>query len=134
MPTSASAASHVRVRRIYDPPEPDDGYRVLVDRLWPRGESKEKARLDEWLKDVTPSNELRKWFHGGEGTFEQFRHRYETELKQPEAARALAHLTDLSRRGPLTLLTAAKDPEHSHAAVLLAAVREAPAQRPHKKS
>ncbi|MFF0744893.1 DUF488 domain-containing protein [Streptomyces sp. NPDC004111] len=122
---SPRSPSGVRLRRVYDAPEPQDGYRVLVDRLWPRGESKEKARLDEWLKDVTPSTELRRWFHGPEGSFEEFRHRYEAELRQPAAARALEHLRDLAGRGPLTLLTAAKDPEHAHTAVLREAMEAA---------
>lgn len=79
----------VNVRRVYEPPEPDDGVRVLVDRLWPRGLSKEAARVDEWPKVLTPSTELRRWYHAQEDpsdTFEEFRRRYEAELAAPGAA------------------------------------------------
>ncbi|MEE1751047.1 DUF488 domain-containing protein [Streptomyces sp. SP18CS02] len=111
-------SSAPRVRRVYDPVLPDDGARVLVDRLWPRGLSKADAHVDEWPKSLTPSTELRRWFHAGEGTYEQFRRRYEAELTLPEAAEALDRLRELSRTGPLTLLTASKEPDRSHASVL----------------
>ncbi|MFI8348847.1 DUF488 domain-containing protein [Streptomyces sp. NPDC085596] len=107
----------VRVRRIYDPPEPGDGLRVLVDRLWPRGVSKEEARLDEWPEALTPSTELRHWFHDG-GSYDEFRHRYEKELTAPEAAEALDTLREQVAEGPVTLLTAGRHPEHSQASVL----------------
>ncbi|MFB7785487.1 DUF488 domain-containing protein [Streptomyces vinaceus] len=108
----------IRVRRVYDPPEPGaDGVRVLVDRLWPRGLAKAAAAVDEWPKAVTPSGELRKWFHAG-GSREEFRQRYEAELAEPAAAAELERLRDLAGAGPLTLLTAVKDPASSHAAVL----------------
>ncbi|MGV9992754.1 DUF488 domain-containing protein [Streptomyces sp. NPDC003374] len=113
----------VRVRRVYDPPEPGDGVRVLVDRLWPRGVSKAAARVDEWPKAVTPSTELRRWYHAGEGSRDEFRRRYEAELATPEAAEHLERLRELSRRGPVTLLTASRTPEDSHAAVLAALLR-----------
>ncbi|MER6184995.1 DUF488 family protein [Streptomyces sp. NPDC001652] len=108
----------VRVRRVYESPEPEDGVRVLVDRLWPRGLSKDAARVDEWPKAMTPSTELRRWYHAGEGSYEEFAGRYEAELAAPEAAELLAHVRELARKGPLTLLTAAKAPGESHAAVL----------------
>ncbi|MFE2266222.1 DUF488 domain-containing protein [Streptomyces griseosporeus] len=108
----------VRVRRVYEPPEPDDGLRVLVDRLWPRGLAKDAARVDEWPKGLTPSTELRRWYHAGEGSFEEFRERYEAELAGEEAAGLLDGLRGSARTGPVTLLTASKDPERSHAAVL----------------
>ena len=108
-----------RIRRAYDPPEPDDGVRVLVDRLWPRGISKEAARVDEWPKGLTPSNELRRWYHAGEGTYEEFARRYEAELASPEAAELLSRLRELATEGTVTLLTAVKEPGESHAAVLL---------------
>ncbi|ROQ97802.1 uncharacterized protein YeaO (DUF488 family) [Streptomyces sp. 2132.2] len=108
----------IRVRRVYDPPEPGaDGVRVLVDRLWPRGLAKAAAAVDEWPKAVTPSAELRKWFHAG-GSREEFRQRYEAELAEPAAAAELDRLRGLAGAGPLTLLTAVKDPASSHAAVL----------------
>ncbi|MGW3208436.1 DUF488 domain-containing protein [Streptomyces sp. NPDC001135] len=108
----------VRVRRIYDAPESDDGLRVLVDRLWPRGLAKDEARVDEWPKGITPSTELRKWYHGG-GSYEEFRHRYEAELDAPGAAEVLDGLRRAARGKRVTLLTASKRPEQSHAQVLL---------------
>ncbi|MFI5799137.1 DUF488 domain-containing protein [Streptomyces sp. NPDC051677] len=109
----------VRVRRVYDPPEPDDGVRVLVDRLWPRGVSKDAAHVDEWPKGLTPSTELRRWYHAGEGSFEEFRRRYEAELTDPEAAELLEHVRELAAEGSVTLVTAGKASAHSHTAVLL---------------
>ncbi len=108
----------VRVRRAYDPPEPGDGYRVLVDRLWPRGLSKERARLDEWCKDVAPSTELRQWYRHDPDKFVEFARRYRTELEDPERATALTKLRDRAARGALTLLTAAKRSNISEATVL----------------
>jgi uncharacterized protein YeaO (DUF488 family) len=107
----------VRVRRIYESPEPEDGVRVLVDRLWPRGMSKEDAHVDEWPKGLTPSNELRRWFHEG-ASYEEFTRRYEAELDAPEAAELLDGLRKTARRRKVTLLTASKTPEKSHATVL----------------
>jgi uncharacterized protein YeaO (DUF488 family) len=108
----------VRIRRVYEPPEPADGVRVLVDRLWPRGLSKDTARVDEWPKALTPSTELRRWYHAGEGSYEQFAERYEAELADPEAAGLLDRVRELASRGDVTLLTASKTPERSHATVL----------------
>ncbi|MEU2184044.1 DUF488 domain-containing protein [Streptomyces thermolilacinus] len=112
----------IRLRRVYEPPGPGDGVRVLVDRLWPRGLAKAEARIDEWPKSLTPSTELRRWFHAADGepdeVFEEFRRRYEAELAEPGATEALDRVRELARKGPLTLLTAAKDPERGHAAVL----------------
>ncbi|MFE6409179.1 DUF488 domain-containing protein [Streptomyces sp. NPDC057837] len=108
----------VRVRRVYDPPEPQDGQRVLVDRLWPRGLAKDAARVDRWPKALTPSTELRRWYHAGEGSYEEFAGRYEAELAGAEAAEALEELRELARAGDVTLLTASKTPAESHAAVL----------------
>lgn len=110
----------VRVRRVYDPPEPDDGVRVLVDRLWPRGLSKDAARVDEWPKALTPSTELRRWYHAQEAdAYEEFRRRYEAELAAPEAAEPLDALRELAARGPVTLVSATKSLERSHASVLV---------------
>ncbi|MFA3873539.1 DUF488 domain-containing protein [Streptomyces sp. MMCC 100] len=109
----------VRVRRVYDPPEPDDGVRVLVDRLWPRGMAKDAAHVDEWPKGLTPSTELRRWYHAGEGSYEEFARRYEAELADPEATELLDHVRELADEGDVTLLTASKSPGESHAAVLL---------------
>ena len=108
----------VRVRRVYDEPHPDDGTRVLVDRLWPRGMSKTGARLDHWYPAVAPSTQLRTWYHHEPERFDEFTRRYLDELTQPERADALAHLRDLAENGPLTLLTATKAADISEAAVL----------------
>lgn len=112
------AAPAVRVARIYEPPSDRDGTRVLVDRLWPRGLRKEGAPLDLWCKEVAPSNELRHWYGHDPARFGDFTARYQAELRDPERAAALDRLRELSRQGPLTLLTSTKTPEISHAAVL----------------
>lgn len=109
----------VQVRRIYDAPMPDDGTRVLVDRLWPRGVSKARAQLDEWCKDIAPSTELREWYHHDAKLFDEFARRYSEELHSPVPAAAFAHLQELAAQQPLTLLTATKDPDISEAAVLM---------------
>jgi uncharacterized protein YeaO (DUF488 family) len=108
----------VKVRRAYDQPLRTDGARVLVDRIWPRGLSKEKAHFDEWCKPVAPSTELRKWYAHDPERFEEFTRRYRAELEDPERAEALRHLRELADRGPLTLLTATKHSDISEAAVL----------------
>ncbi|WP_031480325.1 DUF488 domain-containing protein [Streptomyces bicolor] len=108
----------VRIRRVYEAPEPEDGVRVLVDRLWPRGLSKDAAHVNEWPKGLTPSTELRRWYHAGERSYEEFADRYEAELAAPEAAELLDQVRELTRKGDVTLLTASKSPEQSHAAVL----------------
>ncbi|WP_328429909.1 DUF488 domain-containing protein [Streptomyces sp. NBC_00443] len=108
----------VRIRRVYEAPEPEDGVRVLVDRLWPRGLSKDAAHVDEWPKGLTPSTELRRWYHSGEGSYEEFADRYEAELAAPEAAERLDRVRELASNGAVTLLTSSKTPEQSHAAVL----------------
>ena len=114
----------VRVRRVYDPPEPADGHRILVDRLWPRGVS--KAAVAEWAKDIAPSAELRRWYGHDVAKFDAFRQRYEDELGAPERAEALRRLRDLATPGPVTLLTATTDAEHSQAAVLADWLRRMP--------
>lgn len=108
----------VRVRRAYDEPTGEDGARVLVDRIWPRGLSKEKAGLDEWCKAVAPSTALRTWYGHAPERFEEFGRRYRAELEEPERAEALQHLHDLARHGTLTLLTATKRADISEAVVL----------------
>jgi uncharacterized protein YeaO (DUF488 family) len=112
------AEVQVRVRRVYDEPEPDDGVRVLVDRVWPRGLAKDKAELAEWCKDVAPSTELRKWYGHDPDLFAEFERRYQAELADGAHAQALNHLRDLARPGPLTLLTATREVDISQAAVL----------------
>jgi uncharacterized protein YeaO (DUF488 family) len=117
------AGRRVQVRRIYDEPEPSDGTRVLVDRIWPRGVSKARAALDEWCKNVAPSDGLRKWYGHDPDRFEEFGRRYRRELEDPQRAEALAHLRGLAKDGQLTLLTATKRPEISEAAVLAAVLQ-----------
>lgn len=118
----------IQIKRIYDPASPDDGARVLVDRLWPRGVSKERAALTEWLKDVAPSTELRVTFGHMADRFPAFAQAYRTELgTQPEKQRAVQHLLDMSRMGTVTLLYGAKDPKVNHALVLQAYLQEQPA-------
>ena len=107
----------VAIKRIYEEPAAGDGYRVLVDRLWPRGVSKERAQLDGWLKDVAPSPELRTWFGHKPERFEEFRARYEEELKTNPAADELR--TIIKEHKTVTLLYGARDPKINHAAVLL---------------
>ena len=113
-----TSTPRVRVRRVYDEPASDDGTRVLVDRLWPRGLTKARADLAEWCKEVAPSTELRRWYGHDPARTEEFDRRYRDELREPERAAALRHLRDLADQQPLTLLTAAKDPGISEAAVL----------------
>lgn len=106
----------IRLKRAYDPPAAGDGTRVLVDRLWPRGLSKEKARIDLWLRDIAPSTELRKWFGHDAAKWEEFAERYDRELDAlPELLRQLA---GLAQKGRLTLVFGARDRERNNAVVL----------------
>jgi uncharacterized protein YeaO (DUF488 family) len=109
----------VRLKRVYDPPTPQDGTRILVDRLWPRGLTKQAAALDGWFKDIAPSHELRKWYHAHPVQWSKFREKYLAELTSDTAHAALQQLHDLAhkRRG-LTLLFAAKSMDRNHALVL----------------
>ncbi|MCY1137250.1 DUF488 family protein [Actinoplanes sp. Pm04-4] len=109
----------VRFGRVYDEPVDKATTRVLVDRLWPRGMTKERAALDEWCKQVAPSTELRQWYGHDPDKFAEFRRRYEAELAAGEQARQLAHLRELAEK-PLLLLTASKNADISEAAVLAA--------------
>lgn len=111
-----SNQSNLQIKRIYDEPADDDGYRVLVDRLWPRGVSKEDAQLDEWMKEITPSPELRKWFDHDPDKFEEFKKRYKHELASKDEP--VEKLLDLAGDQTVTLLYAAKDETHNHAIVL----------------
>ncbi len=108
---------NIQIKRIYEDASGADGYRVLVDRLWPRGVSKEAAQLDEWLKDISPSPELRKWFNHDPERFEEFKKRYETELAEKEEQ--VRKLLDMAEKQKVTLLYAAKDETHNHAVVLM---------------
>lgn len=112
-------AKKILLKRIYEPPAPSDGTRVLVDRLWPRGLSKDRAAVERWLRDLAPSDELRKWFHGHSEAWPLFRRRYLKELAQPESAAALNELYVLANQGKrLTLLFSSKSEERNNAVVL----------------
>lgn len=111
----------VRLKRAYDAASPSDGYRILIDRLWPRGVSKQKAKLDEWEKDLAPSTELREWFGHEPSRFAEFRRRYIGELRQ--ARPLLTELRRRARKGTLTLVYAAHDSEHNDAVVLAEVLR-----------
>lgn len=113
----------IRIRRVYDAPGPDDGTRVLVDRVWPRGLTKADAHLDEWTKDAAPSTELRRWYGHDPDRFPEFTRRYRAELTDPDRREAVAHLRTLAGSGPLTLLTAVKDLDYGHVQVLAKAIR-----------
>lgn len=106
----------VRVKRIHAPPDPDDGYRVPVDRLWPRGISKREARLDAWMKDIAPSDGLRKWFNHRRDRWEKFRLAYLEELQAHREQ--LDALQAMAQEGDVTLLFAAKDETHNNAVVV----------------
>ncbi|MGM0212492.1 DUF488 domain-containing protein [Enterococcus sp. AZ109] len=109
----------LKIKRIYDTVEEDDGYRVLVDRIWPRGMSKDKAAVDEWLKDVAPSNELRRWFSHDPARYPEFAKRYLQELTDDSHQAAFQHLEKLAmKNSQLTMVYSAKDTEHNQAVVL----------------
>jgi uncharacterized protein YeaO (DUF488 family) len=113
----------VRVKRIYHDPDPGDGYRVLIDHVWPRGVSRERARLDEWARDLAPSDELRRWFSHDPARFDEFRARYRRELGDRRD-----HVLELARRArsrPVTILYAARDQQHNNAVVVADVVRDA---------
>jgi uncharacterized protein YeaO (DUF488 family) len=112
----------VRLKRAYEPASPDDGYRVLIDRLWPRGVSRERARLDAWERDLAPSTDLRRWFGHDPERFDEFARRYREELEQH--AQLLDALRRRAREGALTLVYAARDVEHNDAVVLGALLRQ----------
>ncbi|MCC6253065.1 MAG: DUF488 domain-containing protein [Bacteroidia bacterium] len=106
----------LKIKRVYDKPQTNDGYRLLIDRLWPRGISKEEAKLDEWLKDIAPSNELRKWFNHIPERFEEFKKKYADELKPQHET--LLRIKKMAEKQNLTLLYSAKDTQHNNAVVL----------------
>lgn len=110
------AASNVRLKRAYEPPERMDGTRILIDRLWPRGVSKSEAGLDEWIKEIAPSAELRTWFGHDPGRWDEFRRRYRAELARHSDL--LKNLRRRAREGPITLVYSARDEIHNDAVVL----------------
>jgi uncharacterized protein YeaO (DUF488 family) len=111
----------VRVKRAYEPAAASDGYRVLIDRIWPRGVTREEAHLDEWARELPPSNELRKWFGHDPDRFQEFRRRYSNELAAQEGK--LRELRRRAREGTLTLVYGARDTEHNDAVVLAEILR-----------
>ena len=113
----------VRLKRAYEPPAPTDGYRVLIDRLWPRGVARADARLDEWARELAPSTELRRWFGHDPARFEEFRQRYLQELSAQEDK--LRELRERAREKTLTLVYGARDTEHNDAVVLAELLRGA---------
>jgi len=108
----------IAIKRAYDPPSRADGSRILVDRLWPRGVKKEDAQVEEWMRELGPSNELRKFFGHDAARWQEFRRRYLVELGRPKAAPLLAELLRMARSGTLTLVYSAKDQEHNQAVVI----------------
>jgi uncharacterized protein YeaO (DUF488 family) len=112
----SSPTANVKIKRAYEPAEAKDGKRVLVDRLWPRGVSKQEARLDQWNRELAPSAELRRWFGHRLSRWHEFSRRYRLELARH--SRALGELRHQAEQGPVTLIYAAKDKRHNHAIVL----------------
>lgn len=106
----------IRVKRVYEPPARSDGVRILVDRLWPRGLDRDKAQIDDWMKDAAPSDALRRWYGHDPEKWPEFRARYLAELTQNPAAQELKHMA--AKTKTLTLLFAAKDESHNNAVVL----------------
>ncbi len=106
----------IKIKRIYEAPTANDGYRILVDRLWPRGISKEHAKIDEWIKEIAPSTELRKWFNHQPELFPEFSKKYKSELQQQKAA--LQHILDIAKKQSVCLLYGAKDEHYNQAVVL----------------
>lgn len=107
---------NIRLKRAYEPPSPEDGVRILVDRLWPRGLGKSDAAIDRWLKDLAPSNDLRRWFGHDPNKWDEFSRRYEAELSH--RTELLRELREMARNGPVTLVYAARDEAHNQAVVL----------------
>jgi uncharacterized protein YeaO (DUF488 family) len=117
-----SAKTSVRIKRVYEPACPDDGYRVLIDHIWPRGVSKERAHLDQWARELAPSDDLRKWFGHDPARFAEFRSRYRRELAAQ--SERLAELRSRAVEVALTIVYAARDEEHNNAVVLAELLRE----------
>jgi uncharacterized protein YeaO (DUF488 family) len=118
MTKSSFPASHLRLKRAYEPAEPKDGVRILIDRLWPRGVSKTKAALDDWMKEIAPSTTLRQWFSHDPARWMEFQRRYKAELR--EHRQELDHIRALAKTKTVTLVYSAHDEEHNDAVVLKA--------------
>ena len=115
---TVSNARNIRLQRAYDDPTPDDGHRVLVDRVWPRGRTKEQLRLDAWAQDLGPSTQVRTWFGHDPARWAEFQARYRAELADSDRAQALDALAERARRGPVTLVFGARDTDHNQAVVI----------------
>jgi uncharacterized protein YeaO (DUF488 family) len=122
----------IRTKRAYEPAEPEDGYRVLVERLWPRGLTKARAALDLWAKDVSPSPALRTWYGHDPARFAEFAVRYRKELAAAPAQAILADLRRRGARGTVTLVYAARDEEHNSAVLVLGELKRAPRKAPRR--
>lgn len=114
--SSKIARKDIKLKRAYDPPNPDDGIRILVDRLWPRGVKKVNAAINHWMKEIAPSTELRHWFGHDPARWDEFQRRYERELKQHK--QSVDQLRSLAKRGVITLIYATRDQDHNEAVVL----------------
>jgi uncharacterized protein YeaO (DUF488 family) len=108
----------VKIKRAYEPPSVSDGVRILVDRIWPRGVKKDAAKVEKWMRELGPSDELRNWFGHDPAKWSEFRKRYKAELKRPEARAMLDELRGIAKHGTLTLVYSAKDELHNQAAVI----------------
>jgi uncharacterized protein YeaO (DUF488 family) len=120
--STMASGNEIRIKRIHEPPDDDDGMRILVDRVWPRGVTKEAAALMLWLKEIAPSAALRKWFGHDPARWEEFGRRYRAELDRNEAS--VVRLGDLLRKGRVTLLYGAHDVAHNHAIILMSYIGE----------
>jgi uncharacterized protein YeaO (DUF488 family) len=126
--TISRTAINIRQKRVYDPPSPDDGLRVLIDGLWPRGISRERAAIDLWARELAPSNELRRWYGHRPERFDEFDRRYRAELDGQRDR--LTELREAARSGRVTILFGARDVEHSNATVLVDVLRHGLPRQP----
>ncbi len=120
----------LKIKRAYEPAEAADGQRILIDRLWPRGVTKAEARIDEWLKDLAPSTELRKWFGHDPLKWDEFKKRYVKELSSPDKTRLLEDIARQTKRDNITLIYSAKDTEHSDVKVLEELIKQLEVEAP----
>lgn len=122
----------IKIRRVYEAPSPSDGVRILVDRLWPRGLKKEKAGIDEWMKELAPSSDLRNWFNHDPGKWSEFRKRFRIELDLQKEA--VDRLVSMSRKGTVTLLFGSKEERFNNAVALKEYLETRTRKRPEKKA
>ncbi len=109
---------NIKIKRVYEQPDKDDGKRILVNRIWPRGISKDRARLSDWRKDIAPSNELRKWFGHAPERWDEFKERYRAELEEADKMEEVREISDMAEEGNVTLIFGAKDTEYNNARAL----------------